>query len=299
MECSDHTKFFLLTKSSTIYQSPITKMRAIQVGKIQIGGNNPLTLIAGPCVIETEEGALSVAEKIKKISKDLKIGFIYKSSYKKDNRSSPTSYIGPGLKEGLRILKKVKEEFDIPVLSDVHCKEEVEPASEILDVIQIPAYLSQQTGLSLAVGKTGKVVNVKKGQFIAPEDMKNVVGKIEHAGNHKILLTERGTCFGYSNLVVDMRTFPILRGLGYPVIFDVTHTVRIYGRPSNDPSGGDPQFIPYLARAGVGAGCDGIFIETHPNPEEALCDGFSMLPLSKLRRLLQQLQEIDHIVKTG
>ncbi|MCH7760834.1 3-deoxy-8-phosphooctulonate synthase [candidate division TA06 bacterium] len=272
-------------------------MRVIQVGKVQIGKKNPLALIAGPCVIESEKGALSAAEKIKRIAEDLHIGFIYKSSYKKDNRSSPTSYSGPGLKEGLRILKRVEEEFDIPVLSDVHCQEEVQPASEVLDVIQIPAYLSQQTGLTLAVGRTGKVVNVKKGQFIAPENMKNVIGKLEHTGNQKILLTERGTCFGYSNLVVDMRSFPILRGLGYPVIFDVTHTVRIYGRPSNDPTGGTPQFIPYLARAGVGAGCDGIFIETHPNPKEALCDGYSMLPLSHLKELLQQLQEIDQIVK--
>ena len=274
-------------------------MRVIQVEKVKIGGRNPLALIAGPCVIESEKMALSTAERIKEISDDLGIGFIYKSSYKKDNRSSPTSYSGPGLNKGLKILQKVKEELHLPVLSDVHCKEEVEAASEVLDVIQIPAYLSQQTELTLSVGRTGRVVNVKKGQFIAPEDMKNVVGKLEHAGNHKILLTERGSCFGYHNLVVDMRSFPILRDLGYPVIFDVTHTVRIYGRPSNDPAGGSPQFIPYLARAGVGAGCDGIFIETHPKPEDALCDGFSMLPLSNLKDLLQQLQEIDRIVKNS
>jgi 2-dehydro-3-deoxyphosphooctonate aldolase (KDO 8-P synthase) len=272
-------------------------MKVIQVGRVSIGGENPLVLIAGPCVIESEKGALFAAEKIKKIAEELDMGFIYKSSYKKDNRSSPTSYNGPGVKEGLKILKQVKEEFNIPVLSDVHCREEVNPAAEILDVIQIPAYLSQQTDLALTVGKAGKVVNVKKGQFIAPEDMKNVIGKLEHSGNQNILLTERGSCFGYHNLVVDMRSFPILRNMGYPVIFDVTHTVRIYGRPSSDPAGGNPQFIPYLARAGVGAGCDGVFIETHPIPEEALCDGFSMLPLSQLKDLLQQLQEIDHIVK--
>ena len=272
-------------------------MRVIQVGKVCIGNTNPLALIGGPCVIESEKGALLAAEKIKKISEDLNMGFIYKSSYKKDNRSSPTSYNGPGLKEGLKILNRIKEDFDIPVLSDVHCQEEVEPASEVLDVIQIPAYLSQQTELALSVGKTKKVVNIKKGQFIAPEDMKYAIGKIEHSGNQNILLTERGSCFGYHNLVVDMRSFSILRKLGYPVIFDVTHTVRISGRPSNDPSGGTPQFIPDLARAGVGAGCDGVFIETHPKPEEALCDGYSMLPLSQLKNLLQQLQEIDKIVK--
>ena len=272
-------------------------MKVIQVGDVQIGGKHPLALIAGPCVIESEKDALLAAEIIKRISEEVQIGFIYKSSYKKDNRSSPTSYSGPGLKEGLRILNRVREEFEIPVLSDVHCQEEVHNASEILDVIQIPAYLSQQTELTMGVGRTGKVVNVKKGQFIAPEDMKNVIGKIEHTGNEKILITERGTCFGYHNLVVDMRSFPILREMGYPVIFDVTHTVRIYGRSSNDPAGGNPQFIPYLARAGVAAGSDGIFIETHPKPEDALCDGYSMLPISQLKNLLLQLQEIDHIVR--
>lgn len=272
-------------------------MKIIQVDDIKIGGSNPLILIAGPCVIEGEKITLSVAEEVKKISEDLKIPFIFKSSYKKDNRSSAQAYAGPGLTDGIRILKRVKDEFGVPVLSDVHCKYEVDEAAAVLDVIQIPAYLSQQTELTLKVASTGKVVNVKKGQFIAPPDMLNVVRKIESTGNKNILLTERGSCFGYRTLVVDMRSFPQMRSFGYPVIFDVTHTIRLYGKSSSDPSGGEPQFIPHLSRAGVAAGCDGIFIETHSDLANAKCDAASMLPLCKLKGLLKQLIEIDNLVR--
>ncbi len=272
-------------------------MKVIQIDDIKIGGSNPLILIAGPCVIEGEKITLSVAEEVKKISEDLKIPFIFKSSYKKDNRSSAQAYAGPGLTDGIRILKRVKDEFGVPVLSDVHCKYEVDEAAAVLDVIQIPAYLSQQTELTLKVASTGKVVNVKKGQFIAPPDMLNVVRKIESTGNKNILLTERGSCFGYRTLVVDMRSFPQMRSFGYPVIFDVTHTIRLYGKPSSDPSGGEPQFIHHLSRAGVAAGCDGIFIETHSDLANAKCDAASMLPLCKLKVLLKQLIEIDNLVR--
>ena len=272
-------------------------MRVVAVANVQIGQDHPLALIAGPCVIESEEIALRTAEAILRITDELGMPFIYKSSYKKDNRSSPEAYAGPEIEEGLRILGKVKKELAVPILSDVHCKTEVERAAEVLDVIQIPAYLSQQTGLALKVGATGKPVNVKKGQFTAPQDMANVIRKLEHTGNHNILLTERGSCFGYRELVVDMKSLPIMRGLGYPVVFDVTHTIRIYGTPSSDPAGGQPQFISYLARAGVACGCDAIFIETHPEPATAKCDAASMLPLPQLRGLLSTLIEIDQVVR--
>ncbi len=272
--------------------------RALEIEGLKIGGTNPLVLIAGPCVVESEQLMLKTAESIKRTAEDLRMGLIFKSSYKKDNRSSATAYSGPGMKEGLRILRRIRDEFGVPVLSDVHCKHEVEEAAAVLDVLQIPAFLSHQTELALAVGNTQKAVNVKKGQFTAPEDMVNPISKIEHTGNKRILLTERGASFGYNRLVVDMRSFPILSSFGYPVIFDVTHSVRIYGRPSEDPSGGEPQFVPYLARAAVACGIDGIFIETHPSPSEALCDASSVLPVEHLKPLLEQLVEIDQAVKS-
>lgn len=272
-------------------------MEIIKVGNIKIGNGNPLALIAGPCVIESEKVVMETAKRVKEISERLKIPFIFKSSYLKDNRSSANSYQGPGLKKGLEILKKVKREFDVPILSDVHDQHDAETAAEVLDIIQIPAYLSMQTGLTLAVARTGKVVNVKKGQFLDPRDVRHIIGKIESVGNYNILLTERGSCFGYRNLVVDMRSFPILRSLGYPVVFDSTHAIRVYGVPSSDPAGGNPEFVPHLSRAAVAAGCDAIFIETHPNCSEALCDAASMWPLDKLEGLLIQLKEIDGLVK--
>ncbi len=272
-------------------------MKVIEVGDVKIGGDNPLVLIAGPCVIESEEIAFGTARKVMEIADRLRIPFIYKSSYKKDNRSSAEAYVGPGMEEGLRMLGEIKKELGIPVLSDVHCKTEVERAAEVLDILQIPAYLSQQTGLVLKVGETGKPVNVKKGQFTAPQDMMNTIKKIEYTGNHNILLTERGSCFGYRELVVDMKSLPIMRSLGYPVVFDVTHTLRLYGTPSSNPSGGQPQFIPHLARAGVACGCDAIFIEVHPEPRTAKCDAASMLPLGKLQHLLSVLIQIDEVVR--
>lgn len=272
-------------------------MKKLEIGKVKIGNGEPLALIAGPCVLEDESVVIKTAEEVKKIADKQGMPLIFKASYKKDNRSSAKSYQGPGLTEGLRLLEEVKKRFDVPVLSDVHYPEEVGPAAEVLDVIQIPAYLCMQTELTLKVARTGRVVNVKKGQFLAPEDVGHIVKKIEEAGNDRILLTERGTCFGYHNLVVDFKSLPIMRSFGYPVVFDVTHTIRKYGKPSSDPAGGSPEFIEPLARAGVAAGCDAIFIETHPEPCQAKCDAASMLPLSRLERLLESLQGIDRITK--
>ena len=274
------------------------KTKVVNISGIPVGGGNPFVLIAGPCVIEGEDIALHAAEWIKQIVDRLGIPWIYKSSFLKDNRSSVEYYQGPGLEEGLRILRKVKETFDVPVLSDVHESWQAAPAAEVLDVIQIPAYLSMQTSLAVAVAKTGKPVNVKKGQFLDPRDMSKVIGKINSQGNDQILLTERGSFFGYRNLVVDMRSLPIMRKLGYPVVMDATHSVRNYGVPSADPRGGSPEFVPYLARAAVAAGVDAVFIETHPNCAEALCDASSMWPLQKLEELLKQLKEIDALVRS-
>ena len=273
------------------------KTKEITIKDVVIGGDNRLVLIGGPCVIESESLNMKVAEKLREITERLGMGFIYKSSYAKDNRSSVKNYYGPGIEEGLRILEKIKNTFGIPVLSDVHYPDEVDMASEVLDVIQIPAFLSMQTKLALKVASTGKPVNVKKAQFLAPEDMRHVVGKLEAGGSKDILLTERGTVFGYHNLVVDMRSFRTMRKLGYPVVFDVTHTVRRYGIPSSDPRGGSPEDVPALARAGVAAGIDAIFIETHPEPHKALSDAYSMLPLDEVEELLKVLLEIDAIVK--
>jgi len=277
----------------------LKKTKRIKIGNIFIGGEEPLALIAGPCVIESEEIVLKTAERIKKISDKLEMAFIFKSSYAKDNRSSVDYYYGPGVDEGLKILEKVKKEVGVPVLSDVHYPDEVIKAKEVLDVIQIPAFLSMQTRLTLEVAKTGKPVNVKKGQFLAPEDVRKIIGKIESVGNRNILLTERGTVFGYHNLVVDMRSLSIMRETGYPVVFDVTHTIRVYGIPSSDPRGGKPEFIAPLARAGVAAGIDAIFIETHPNPREALSDAASMLPLDELESILLVLKRIDDVVRNS
>jgi 2-dehydro-3-deoxyphosphooctonate aldolase (KDO 8-P synthase) len=272
-------------------------MKELILKNVKIGHGNPLALIAGPCVLEDESVVMRTAEEIKKISEKLKIGLVFKASYKKDNRSSAKSYQGPGLENGLKLLEKVKKQFDLPVLSDVHYPEEVAACAQVLDIFQIPAYLCMQTELTLKVAQTGKVVNIKKGQFLAPEDVGHIVKKIEETGNTNILLTERGSCFGYHNLVVDFKSLPIMRSLGYPVVFDVTHTIRKYGKPSSDPAGGSPEFIEPLARAGVAAGCDAIFIETHPRPCEAKCDAASMLELSKLERLLEGLIELDQVAR--
>ncbi len=271
-------------------------MKEIAVGDVAIGGGRQLALIAGPCVIETEAVVMETVERLVAITDRLHIPFVFKSSYAKANRSSVDYYTGPGLHEGLRILQKVRD-MGVPVLSDVHSLQEVEAAAAVLDMLQLPAHLSMQTELTLALARTGKPVNVKKGQFLAPEDMAAVVSKIESAGNDRILLTERGVSFGYHDLVADMRSLAIMRRIGYPVVFDATHVVRLYGRPSGDASGGTPEFIEPLARSAVATGCDAVFIETHPRVSEALCDAASMLPLDRLEPLLVRLQAIDEVVR--
>jgi 2-dehydro-3-deoxyphosphooctonate aldolase (KDO 8-P synthase) len=263
------------------------KVRVVNVGAVRIGGP-ALILIAGPCVIESERLCLRVAETLREVAGRLKMPFIFKASYDKANRSSSKSFRGLGAREGLAILAKVKANVGVPVLTDVHSVEEVAAAAEVCDVLQVPAFLCRQTDLLLAVAKSGRVANVKKGQFLAPGDMKNVVAKIEGAGCSRLLLTERGTTFGYNNLVADMRSLPIMRSFGYPVIFDATHSVQAPGG-AGDRSGGDARFAPVLARAAVAAGCDGVFIETHPNPSVALSDRPNMISLRNMRGVLESL----------
>jgi 2-dehydro-3-deoxyphosphooctonate aldolase (KDO 8-P synthase) len=272
-------------------------MQTIQVADIKIGDGQPLALIAGPCVIESEAIVMRTAEAVKVIADRLRMPLIFKSSYTKDNRSASTSYQGAGLDEGLRILEKVKTAFGIPVLSDIHDLHDARACAEVLDVIQIPAFLSMQTSLLLEVAKTGRVINVKKGQFLAASDMKTAINKITGEGNQRILLTERGTFFGYHNLIVDMRNLKDMRSLGYPVVFDPTHAVRKYGVSSGDRSGGAKEYIFALTRSGVAAGVDALFIETHPDCDSALCDAASMLPLQKLEELLKQALAIDALIK--
>lgn len=265
--------------------------KEIQINGIKIGAKNPLALIAGPCVIESEEAALRHAELLKDICRRLKMPFIFKSSYDKANRSSIDSYRGPGLVKGLAILKKVKERLGVPVLSDVHCRSEIEQAAEVLDVIQIPAFLCRQTDFIVSCAKTKKAINVKKGQFLAPWDIGNVIKKIEAAGNDKIIVTERGFSFGYNNLVSDMRSIPIMQKFGYPVVYDATHSVQLPGA-AGTASGGEKEFISVLGRAAAAAGCDGLFIEAHQAPSEALCDGPNSLSLAELEELLRQVSGI-------
>ena len=271
-------------------------MKEVAAGDVAIGGGRPLAVIAGPCVIESEAVVMETAEHLAAVSGRLGIPLVFKSSYAKANRSSVDYYTGPGLSEGLRVLRKVRD-LGIPVLSDVHSLREVDAAAEVLDMLQLPAHLSMQTELTLALARTGKPVNVKKGQFLAPGDMASVVSKIESTGNRQILLTERGVSFGYHDLVADMRSLTIMGRTGYPVVFDATHVVRLYGRPSSDTSGGTPEFIEPLARAAVATGCDAVFIETHPRVSEALCDAASMLPLDRLEPLLERLKAIDEVVR--
>ena len=271
------------------------KTKEIRIGNLQLGGRNPLFLIAGPCVIENENITISTAKEIKKVCHKLNVPFVFKSSYDKANRSSLNSFRGPGFKKGLALLRKVKETVNVPILSDVHSEKEVKEAAETVDIIQIPAFLCRQTDLILEAAKTGKPVNVKKGQFMAPWDMENAVKKIESTGNRKIFLTERGTTFGYNNLVVDMKSLPIMRRFGYPIVFDVTHSVQLPGGLGTS-SGGLREFIPYLARAAVACGCNGIFLEVHPTPDKALCDGPNTFPLKKLAGLLKDLKKIDSVV---
>jgi 2-dehydro-3-deoxyphosphooctonate aldolase (KDO 8-P synthase) len=274
----------------------MTLTREIALGSLRLGAANPLFLIAGPCVIESEAHARKMAEQVARIAADAGVPYIFKASYDKANRSSVKSFRGPGLKEGQRILGKIKNELKLPILSDIHDASQAAPAAEVCDILQIPAFLSRQTDLLEAAAKTGRIVNVKKAQFLSPWDMGNVVEKISAAGNDKIILTERGASFGYQNLVVDMRSFPILQKLGFPVVFDVTHSVQLPGGQGH-ASGGQPEFIEPLARAGVAAGVDGIFLETHDHPAAALSDGANALPLSQLANLLARLKELSSLVR--
>ncbi|MBW2544659.1 MAG: 3-deoxy-8-phosphooctulonate synthase [Deltaproteobacteria bacterium] len=273
-------------------------MRQIILGDIVIGGDAPFVLISGPCVIEDGVKTEKIALYLKNLTRDLGIPFIFKASYDKANRSSMNSFRGPGLKEGLDILRGIKEGLGVPVLSDVHRFEEIEDASKILDIMQIPAFLCRQTDFVMEVARVAGIINVKKGQFIAPWDVSNILDKIVSSGNKNIMITERGVSFGYNNLVADMRSLPILRGMGYPVIFDATHSVQLPGG-AGDSSGGNREMAVYLSRAAVATGIDGLFLEVHPDPECALCDGPNSLCLDLLPDFLGTLKEIDRIVKTG
>lgn len=272
------------------------KMREVKIGKIKLSNANPLVLIAGPCVIEGERFCLNCARQLKKICLKIGIPLIFKSSFDKANRSSIKSYRGPGIKKGLEILRRVKQEFALPILSDIHCRTQVKEACAVLDVIQVPAFLSRQTDLLIAAAKTKKPLNIKKGQFLAPWDVKNVIEKITSAGNKNIIITERGSSFGYNNLVSDMRSLAILSEYGYPVVFDASHSVQLPGAGGSS-SGGQRQFVSTLARAAVAVGCAGLFVEVHPHPQRALSDGPNMIDFSELERLLRQVKKIDKIVK--
>lgn len=271
-------------------------MKEVKIGNLTVGGGKGLFLLAGPCVIEDPERTLMIGRRTKEICDRLGIPYIFKASFDKANRSSYSSFRGPGLEEGLKILAHIKKELQVPVVSDIHSVEQIEPAAEVLDVLQIPAFLCRQTDLVYGAAKTGKCVNVKKGQFMAPKDMINVLKKMEEAGNENLMLTERGASFGYNNLVVDMRSFPIMRDFGYPVIFDATHSVQLPGG-AGTKSSGQREFVPFLSRAAVGAGVDGLFMEVHNNPEEALSDGPNMVRLDDLEAILRDLKAIDTIVK--
>ncbi len=273
------------------------EVRQIAAGKVRMGGGAPLVLIAGPCVIESEAHATMLAERLKKIAAEAGVPLIFKASYDKANRSSVESYRGPGVTEGLRILGQIKSKLGLPILTDVHDPSQVEAAAKVADVLQVPAFLSRQTDLLVAVGRSGRAVNLKKGQFLSPWEMQHAVEKVATTGNRNIIVTERGASFGYQNLVVDMRSFPILRGLGYPVVFDVTHSVQLPGG-AGKASGGQPEFIEPLARAGVAAGVDGVFLEVHEEPSKALSDGTNALPLVQLPGLLGKLKSISELVRT-
>ena len=275
----------------------MTQSREIPIGALRLGGGNALFLIAGPCVIESEGHARMMAEKVARIAADAGIPYLFKASYDKANRSSVKSFRGPGMKEGLRILGKIKEELKVPILTDIHEASQAGPAAEVCDVLQVPAFLARQTDLLVAAGKTGRVVNVKKPQFAAPQDMGNVVEKIASTGNQNVILTERGASFGYQNLVVDFRSVPMMQKFGCPVVFDATHSVQLPGGQGH-ASGGQPEFIEPLARAAIAAGVDGVFLETHDNPGAALSDGANALPLSQLPALLGRLKELSTLVRT-
>ncbi len=270
-------------------------IKSFHIGDVQAGGRD-FFLIAGPCVVESEAHAMKMAEAISRITGSLQIPYIFKASYDKANRTSAKSFRGPGVDEGLRVLGKVRSELGIPALTDVHDVAQVRAAAEVVDVLQIPAFLSRQTDLLIEAANSGRAVNIKKGQFLAPHDMKNAVEKVASQGNERVMITERGASFGYNNLVVDFRGFPIMREFGYPVIYDVTHSIQRPGGLGN-ASGGDAQFIEYMARAGVACGVDGVFMEVHDNPAMALSDGPNNLPLERLQPLLEKLKAIHELVR--
>ncbi len=273
-------------------------MYEFSINTVHVHPGNPLILIAGPCVIESQDHCLFMAEKLKLLTSRLNVPFIFKSSFLKANRSSVDSYVGPGLEKGLKILENVKNEISVPVISDIHSIEQVEPAASVLDVIQIPAFLCRQTELLVAAAKTDKVVNVKKGQFLAPWDVKNVIQKIYSTGNQKVLITERGTTYGYNNLVADMRSLEIIKGFGVPVIFDATHSVQLPGGQGTS-SGGQREFVAPLAKAAVAVGVNALFLEVHENPDSAKCDGPNMITLEGLAELMDIALRIDRLVKEG
>ncbi len=270
-------------------------MKQIVFDDFALGDGAPLVLIAGPCVIEEEDKTFAIASYLKNLAKTLKIPFIFKASYDKANRTSVDGYRGPGLVKGLEILKRIKEELEVPVLSDVHRFEEINPAARILDVMQVPAFLCRQTDFVMEVARAARVINIKKGQFLAPWDVANIVEKVRNATNDNLMITERGTSFGYNNLVVDYRGLPVMRSLGYPVIFDATHSVQLPGG-AGKASGGQRDMVSFLARAAVAVGVDGIFFEVHPDPDKALCDGPNSLHLDALEKLLPELLAIHDVV---
>jgi len=269
----------------------------IQLGSLRLGGSSSLFLVAGPCVIESEAHALKMAESIAKIATEVSVPYIFKASYDKANRSSVSSFRGPGLAEGLRILGKIKSELKLPILTDIHEPSHAAPAAEVADILQIPAFLARQTDLLVAAGKTGRIINIKKPQFVSPADMKNAVEKVASTGNTNIILTERGSSFGYQNLVVDFRGIPQMKKFGYPVVFDATHSVQLPGGQGH-ASGGQPEFIEPLARAAIAAGVDGLFLETHDNPAKALSDGANALPLAQLPALLSRMKALSTLVRS-
>jgi len=274
----------------------MASMTSFNIGSVEAGAGT-LFLIAGPCVVESESHALKMAHAIRDIASRLGVPYIFKSSFDKANRTSINSFRGPGIDEGLRVLSRVKDDAGVPVLTDVHDTSQVRAAAEVADVLQIPAFLSRQTDLIAEAARSGRVVNIKKGQFLAPQDMKNAIDKVTSLGNHRVIVTERGASFGYNNLVVDFRGFPIMRGFGYPLVYDVTHSLQRPGGLGTS-SGGESQFIEYMARAGVACGVDGVFMEVHDDPAAALSDGPNSLKLDRLPTLLEKLKAIHELVKS-
>lgn len=273
----------------------MSNMKKIKLNNFEIGGDK-LTIIAGPCAIESAEILDITAKRLKEITQKLDINFVFKSSFDKANRSSITSFRGPGLEKGLAMLKEIKEKYNVPIVTDIHTPDQAEIAAQVADILQIPAFLCRQTDLLIAAAKTGKIVNIKKGQFLAPEQMEPLIKKVEDSGNSNVLLTDRGSSFGYNNLVVDFRGIPIMKSFGFPVVFDATHSVQLPGA-NGTCSGGDRKFVPVLAKAAMAAGANALFFEVHPDPEKALCDGPNMIPLDKAEELFKICKNIFEIVR--